>query len=46
MNHLQKIKQGKTVTQAEVKATQQRIAELEMENEILKKVTAIFAKTK
>ena len=38
--------QGETVTQADVKAMQRRIAELEMENEILKKATAIFAKTK
>jgi transposase len=41
-----KNKQRKTVTQADVKAMQRRIAELEMENEILKKATDIFAKTK
>ena len=41
-----KNEQGKTVTQADVKAMQRRIAELEMENEILKKATDIFAKTK
>ena len=41
-----KNEQGKTVTQADIKAMQRRIAELEMENEILKKTTAIFAKTK
>ena len=40
-----KNEKGKTVTQADVKAMQRRIAELEMENEILKKATAIFAKT-
>jgi transposase len=38
--------EGETVTQADVKTMKQRIAELEMENEILKKATAIFAKTK
>ena len=41
-----KNEQGETVTQADVKKMQRRIAELEMENEILKKATAIFAKTK
>ena len=41
-----KNEQGEAVTQADVKAMQKRIAELEMENEILKKATAIFAKTK
>lgn len=41
-----KNEQGEVVTQADVKAMQRRIAELEMENEILKKATAIFAKTK
>lgn len=41
-----KNEQGDAVTQADVKAMQRRIAELEMENEILKKATAIFAKTK
>lgn len=41
-----KNEQGKAVTQADVKAMQRRIAELEMENEILKKATSIFAKTK
>lgn len=46
MNHLQKNKQGESVSLADVKAMQRRIAELEMENEILKKATAIFAKTK
>lgn len=46
MNHLQKTNRGGAVTQADVKAMQRRIAELEMENEILKKATAIFAKTK
>ena len=33
---------GKTVTPKEVKALEKRIRELEMENEILKKATAIF----
>lgn len=42
----EKNEQGEAVTQADVKAMQRRIAELEMENEILKKATAIFAKTK
>ena len=37
---------GKYVTQADINAMKKRIAELEMENEILKKATAIFAKTK
>ena len=46
MNHLQKTNRGETVTQADVKAMQRRIDELEMENKILKKTTAIFAKTK
>lgn len=41
-----KTENGEPVTQADVKAMQRRIAELEMENEILKKATAIFAKTK
>ena len=41
-----KNEQGETVTQADVKAMQQRIAELKMENEILKKASALFAKTK
>ena len=41
-----KNEQGEAVTQADVKAMQRRIAELEMENEILKKAAAIFAKTK
>ena len=41
-----KNEQGEKVTQADVKAMQKRIAELEMENEILKKATAIFAKSK
>ena len=41
-----KKKQREIVTQADVKAMQRRIAELEMENEILKKATDIFAKTK
>jgi transposase len=35
---------GKTVTPKEVKALEKRIRELEMENEILKKATAIFAR--
>lgn len=34
------------MSQADINAMKKRIAELEMENEILKKVTAIFAKTK
>jgi transposase len=34
------------VSQADINAMKKRIAELEMENEILKKATAIFAKTK
>jgi len=41
-----KNEEGETVTRADVKAMQKRIAELEMENEILKKATAIFAQTK
>ena len=41
-----KNEQGEAVTQSDVKAMQRRIAELEMENAILKKATAIFAKTK
>ena len=41
-----KNEKGETVTQADVKAMQRIIAEREMENEILKKATAIFAKTK
>jgi len=41
-----KNEKGETVTQQDVHAMQKRIAELEMENEILKKATAIFAKTK
>ena len=43
---ISKTEDGEAVTQADVKAMQRRIAELEMENEILKKATAIFAKTK
>jgi transposase len=35
---------GKSVTPKEVKALEKRIRELEMENEILKKATAIFAR--
>jgi transposase len=38
--------EGEVVTHADVKVMQRRIAELEMENEILKKSTAIFAKSK
>ena len=34
------------ISQADINAMKKRIAELEMENEILKKATAIFAKTK
>ena len=34
------------VSQADINAMKKRIAELEMENDILKKTTAIFAKTK
>ena len=37
---------GKDVSQADINAMKKRIAELEMENEILKKATAIFTKTK
>ncbi len=37
---------GKDVSQADINAMKKRIAELEMENEILKKATVIFAKTK
>ena len=37
---------GNDVSQADINAMKKRIAELEMENEILKKATAIFAKTK
>ena len=37
---------GKDVSQADINAMKKRIAELEMENDILKKATAIFAKTK
>ena len=33
---------GKTVTPKEINALEKRIRELEMENEILKKATAIF----
>jgi transposase len=35
---------GKSVTPNEIKALEKRIKELEMENEILKKATAIFAR--
>ena len=35
---------GKAVTPKEIKALEKRIRELEMENEILKKATAIFAR--
>jgi transposase len=35
---------GKSVTPKEVKVLEKRIKELEMENEILKKATAIFAR--
>ncbi len=41
-----KNEQGKTITQQDIFAMQKRIKDLEMENEILKKATAIFAKTK
>jgi len=41
-----KNEEGETVSRADLKVMQKRIAELEMENEILKKATAIFAKTK
>lgn len=41
-----KNEQGEAVTQADVKAIQRGMVELEMENEILKKATAIFAKTR
>ena len=41
-----KNEKGETVTEQDIRAMQKRIAELEMENEILKKATAIFAKTK
>ena len=41
-----KAESGKDVSQADINAMKKRIAELEMENEILKKATAIFAKTK
>ena len=37
---------GNDVSQADINAMKKRIAELEMENDILKKATAIFAKTK
>jgi transposase len=34
---------GKSITPSEIRALEKRIRELEMENEILKKATAIFA---
>lgn len=37
---------GKDISQEDINAMRKRIAELEMENDILKKATAIFAKTK
>ena len=39
---ISKTEEGETITQADIKAMQKRIAVLEMENEILKKATAIF----
>ena len=36
--------EGKTMNQHDIKALEKRIKELEMENEILKKATAIFAR--
>lgn len=39
-----KVSEDETVTLKEYKALQKKIKELEMENEILKKATAIFAK--
>ena len=42
---ISKSEAGETITQADVKAMQKRIAELEVENEIPKKPAAIFAKT-
>jgi transposase len=41
-----KDEKGNDISQADINAMKKRIAELEMENEILKKATAIFAKTK
>ena len=38
--------EGDNLSQADIAAMRKRIAELEMENEILKKATAIFARTK
>jgi len=46
MKTVTKDESGKDVSQADINAMKKRIAELEMENEILKKATAIFAKTK
>jgi len=39
-----KVADNKEITAKEYKAMQKRIAELEIENEILKKATAIFAR--
>ena len=39
-----KVADGKEITAKEYQSLQKRIAELEMENEILKKATAIFAR--
>jgi transposase len=41
-----KDEKGNDISQADINAMKKRIAELEMESEILKKATAIFAKTK
>lgn len=41
-----KDEKGNDISQADINTMKKRIAELEMENEILKKATAIFAKTK
>lgn len=39
-----KSEKGENISEMDIRAMQKRIAELEMENEILKKATAIFAK--
>lgn len=39
-----KNEEGQNISEMDIRAMQKRIAKLEMENEILKKATAIFAK--